>query len=94
VYVYRLIAADSLEEQDHSTCFKKELISKMWFEWNEYCGDRAFEVETLDVKKCGDLFLESPLLGEDVKALYKRLDFSYFPFCISYENKTFLFIFF
>jgi DNA repair and recombination RAD54-like protein len=46
----------------------------MWFEWNEYCGDRAFEVETLDVKECGDLFLESPLLGEDVKALYKRLD--------------------
>ncbi|XP_045791762.1 protein CHROMATIN REMODELING 35-like [Trifolium pratense] len=72
VFVYRLIAADSPEEQDHSTCFKKELISKMWFEWNEYCGDRAFEVETVDVKECGDLFLESPLLGEDVKALYKR----------------------
>jgi DNA repair and recombination RAD54-like protein len=87
VYVYRLIAADSLEEQDHSTCFKKELISKMWFEWNEYYGDRAFEVETLDVKKCGDLFLESPLLGEDVKALYKRLDHSYFPFCISIIRK-------
>lgn len=72
VFVYRLIAADSPEEEDHHTCFKKELISKMWFEWNEYCGDRAFEVETLDVKECGDLFLESPLLGEDVKALYKR----------------------
>jgi DNA repair and recombination RAD54-like protein len=74
VFVYRLVAADSPEEEDHNTCFKKELISKMWFEWNEYCGDRAFEVETLDVKECGDLFLESPLLGEDVKALYKRLD--------------------
>ncbi|KAI5446311.1 Protein CHROMATIN REMODELING 35 [Lathyrus oleraceus] len=72
VFVYRLIAADSPEEEDHNTCFKKELISKMWFEWNEYCGDRAFEVETLDVKECGDLFLESPLLGEDVKALHKR----------------------
>lgn len=72
VFVYRLIAADSPEEEDHNTCFKKELISKMWFEWNEYCGESAFEVETLDVKECGDLFLESPLLGEDVKALYKR----------------------
>jgi len=25
------------------------------------------------VKECGDLFLESPLLGEDVKVLYRRL---------------------
>ncbi|CAI8607536.1 unnamed protein product [Vicia faba] len=72
VFVYRLVAADSPEEEDHTTCFKKELISKMWFEWNEYCGDRAFEVETLDVKECGDFFLESPLLREDVKALHKR----------------------
>ncbi|KAF1899553.1 hypothetical protein Lal_00019681 [Lupinus albus] len=72
VFVYRLIAADSPEEEDHSTCFKKEIISKMWFEWNEYCGDRAYEVESVPVKKCGDLFLESPILGEDVKSLYKR----------------------
>lgn len=72
VFVYRLVSADSPEEEDHTTCFKKELISKMWFEWNEYCGDRAFEVEAVEVKECGDQFLESPLLGEDVKALYKR----------------------
>ncbi|RDX93995.1 Protein CHROMATIN REMODELING 35, partial [Mucuna pruriens] len=74
VFVYRLVAADSPEEEDHVTCFKKELISKMWFEWNQYCGDRAFEVKAVGVKECGDLFLESPLLGEDVKALYKRLN--------------------
>ncbi|CAJ1978134.1 unnamed protein product [Sphenostylis stenocarpa] len=73
VFVYRLVSADSPEEEDHYACFKKELISKMWFEWNEYCGDRAFEVEAVEVKECGDQFLESPLLGEDVKALYKRL---------------------
>jgi DNA repair and recombination RAD54-like protein len=72
VFAYRLVAAESPEEEDHSTCFKKELISKMWFEWNEYCGYRDFEVETVDVKECGDLFLESPLLGEDLKVLYKR----------------------
>ena len=86
--MYRLIAADSPEEEDHHTCFKKELISKMWFEWNDYCGDRAFEVETLDVKECGDQFLESPLLGEDVKALYKRLDHFYLPLSVSYKNMT------
>lgn len=73
VFAYRLVAADSPEEVDHTTCFKKELISKMWFEWNQYCGYRDFDVETVDVKECGDLFLESPLLGEDVKVLYRRL---------------------
>ncbi|KAJ7967276.1 protein CHROMATIN REMODELING 35-like [Quillaja saponaria] len=72
VFAYRLVAADSPEDEDHSSCFKKELISKMWFEWNEYCGYHDFEVETVDVKECGDPFLESPQLGEDVKVLYKR----------------------
>ncbi|MED6155899.1 Protein CHROMATIN REMODELING 35 [Stylosanthes scabra] len=72
VFVYRLVAADSPEEEDHTTCFKKELISKMWFEWNEYCGDRAFEMENVPVKESGDLFLESHSLAEDVKALYRR----------------------
>ncbi|KAK4562631.1 hypothetical protein RGQ29_005223 [Quercus rubra] len=71
VFAYRLVAADSPEEEYHSTCFKKELISKMWFEWNEYCGYRDFEVETVGVKECGDDFLESPQLGEDVRVLYK-----------------------
>ena len=59
--------------EDHSICFKKELISKTWFEWDEHCGYQDFEVETIDVKECGDLFLESPQLGEDVRVLYKRL---------------------
>ncbi|KAL2326436.1 hypothetical protein Fmac_025494 [Flemingia macrophylla] len=72
VFVYRLVAADSPEEEDQNTCFNKDLISKMWFEWNQYCGDRAFEVEEVGAKECGDLFFESPLLGEDVKALNKR----------------------
>ncbi|OWM84761.1 hypothetical protein CDL15_Pgr027548 [Punica granatum] len=72
VYAYRLVAADSPEEDDHSTCFKKEKISKMWFEWNEHCGSREFEVDPVEVAECGDEFLEIPMLREDVKALYKR----------------------
>ncbi|PSS26031.1 Protein CHROMATIN REMODELING like [Actinidia chinensis var. chinensis] len=72
VYTYRLVAADSPEEEDHATCFRKESISKMWFEWNEYCRQNEFEMETVDVGDCGDHFLESPKLSEDVKALYKR----------------------
>ena len=74
VVTYRLVAADSPEEEDHHSCFKKELISKMWFEWNEYCGYRDFEVQTVDVNECDDEFLESsPLLAENIKVLYKRL---------------------
>ncbi|XP_010423658.2 PREDICTED: protein CHROMATIN REMODELING 35-like isoform X2 [Camelina sativa] len=72
VHAYRLIAGSSPEEEDHNTCFKKEVISKMWFEWNEYCGYRNFEVETIDVDEAGDKFLESPALREDIRVLYKR----------------------
>ncbi|KAK3195418.1 hypothetical protein Dsin_026728 [Dipteronia sinensis] len=72
VYAYRLVTAGFHEEEDHTTCFKKELISRMWFEWNEYCGYQNFQVETMDANDCGDEFLESPVLKEDVKALYKR----------------------
>ncbi|KAK6946526.1 SNF2, N-terminal, partial [Dillenia turbinata] len=72
VFAYRLVAADSPEDEDHSTCFRKELIAKMWFEWNQYCGQQEFDVERVDVSECGDLFLESPMLHQDVKALYRR----------------------
>ncbi|XP_059647643.1 protein CHROMATIN REMODELING 35 [Cornus florida] len=72
VYTYRLVAANTPEEEDHSTCFRKESIAKMWFEWNEYCGDQNFDVENVDVKDSGDAFLESGLLNEDVNALFKR----------------------
>ncbi|KAK1414437.1 hypothetical protein QVD17_30181 [Tagetes erecta] len=73
VYTYRLIAAESPEEEDHATCFRKESIAKMWFEWNEYCGHHDFEMETVSVKDCGDHFLETSSLNEDITALSKRL---------------------
>lgn len=72
VYAYRLVAGDSPEEEDHSTCFKKELIAKMWFEWNKYCGNRDFDMETVNLNACNDLFLESQLLREDIRDLYRR----------------------
>ncbi|KAI3946767.1 hypothetical protein MKW98_003330, partial [Papaver atlanticum] len=71
VYAYRLVAADSPEEEDHHTCFQKELISKMWFEWNEICGYHDFEMEEVNTKDLDDSFWDRPSLGEDVKALYK-----------------------
>ncbi|KAI7757499.1 hypothetical protein M8C21_008195 [Ambrosia artemisiifolia] len=72
VYTYRLVAAGSPEEEDHTTCHRKESIAKMWFEYNEYCGQNEFEMEKINIKDCGDEFLETPWLNEDVTALYKR----------------------
>ncbi|KAK2980452.1 hypothetical protein RJ640_028860, partial [Escallonia rubra] len=71
VFTYRLVASGSPEEEDHATCFRKESIAKMWFEWNEYSGHFNFEMETANVRNCGDMFLESPWLNEDIVALYK-----------------------
>ncbi|KAL2490683.1 SNF2 domain-containing protein/helicase domain-containing protein [Abeliophyllum distichum] len=72
VYTYRLVASCSPEESDHITCFKKESIAKMWFEWDEYNGNQNFEMETVDVKDCGDLFMETDSMNEDVIAVFKR----------------------
>ncbi|KAM0011093.1 putative DNA helicase chromatin remodeling SNF2 family [Helianthus debilis subsp. tardiflorus] len=73
VYIYRLIAAESPEEEDHATCFKKESIAKMLFEWNEYCGHHDFKMETISVEDCDDRFLETACLNEDITAVWKRL---------------------
>ncbi|KAF6173352.1 hypothetical protein GIB67_027047 [Kingdonia uniflora] len=72
VYVYRLVAADSPEEEDEYTSFRKELISKMWFEWNMYCFPQNLQMEPVDVKDCDDPFWEFSTIVEDVKVLYKR----------------------
>ncbi|KAG6761562.1 hypothetical protein POTOM_034790 [Populus tomentosa] len=70
VYAYRLVAADSPEEEDHTTCFRKEAIAKMWFEWNEYCGYQDFEVETVELDDSGDCFLESLPVRDDISPVY------------------------
>ncbi|XP_021776013.1 protein CHROMATIN REMODELING 35-like [Chenopodium quinoa] len=72
VFTYRLVAADSPEEDDHRTCFKKEIIAKMWFEWDEFSKKKDLELKSIDLEDCCDIFLQNPLLRKDVKALYKR----------------------
>ncbi|KAH6786004.1 hypothetical protein C2S51_038459 [Perilla frutescens var. frutescens] len=72
VYTYRLIASGSPEEEDHATCFKKESIAKLWFEWDEGSGPQNFDMETVDISNSGDNFLETSRLKEDVVALFKR----------------------
>lgn len=72
VYCYRLIAAGTLEEADHHTAFKKERVSKLWFEWDELCNNEDFELTKVDVSDCKDRFLESSALQKDIKSLFKR----------------------
>ncbi|CAI9101976.1 OLC1v1000156C1 [Oldenlandia corymbosa var. corymbosa] len=72
VYVYRLVAAASPEEADHDTCFRKECIAKMWFEWNEFQGHRGFNMEEVKLNECDDKYLEIPRLREDVISVYLR----------------------
>lgn len=72
VFTYRLVASDSPEQEDHETCFRKESIAKMWFEWNECNGCQNFEMEPVDMNSCDDKFLETPRLNEDIIAVYKR----------------------
>ncbi|KAI3941281.1 hypothetical protein MKW92_035362, partial [Papaver armeniacum] len=59
VYAYRLIS-NSPEEEDHHTCFQKELISKMWFEWSEICGYHDFVMEEVNAKDLDDSFWDRP----------------------------------
>ncbi|KAL0897122.1 hypothetical protein Bca101_081083 [Brassica carinata] len=74
VYAYRLVAADSPEEECYETCSRKEMISKMWFEWNVGCGGRGDEYgfRAMDVENSGDVFLETTKMKEDIKSLYTR----------------------
>lgn len=73
VYTYRLLAAESPEVDDHLTCFRKETIPKLWFEWNGRLGEHDFEMQSVNLNNCGDMFLESPRLSEDVVSVFKRL---------------------
>lgn len=72
VYTYRLVAAESPEEEHHNTSFKKEVISKLWFEFKDYSGHQEIDLQEVELTNSDDVFLESPSLVEDIKCLYKR----------------------
>jgi len=71
VFVYRLVAADSAEEKHHESAFKKEVIQKLWFEWNEHCTTEDFKLGQVDIDDCGDELLDTKAMCH-VKALYRR----------------------
>ncbi|KAG9451775.1 hypothetical protein H6P81_004679 [Aristolochia fimbriata] len=72
VYVYRLVAADSLEEKVYNSAYEKELVSKNWFDWSEFGRDKLFKMETVDAQNSEDPFMDSSMLREDIKMLLKR----------------------
>ncbi|KAM0855885.1 hypothetical protein ACQ4PT_049480 [Festuca glaucescens] len=75
VFVYRLVAADSLEENFHETAFKKEVIPKLWFEWSEqHCtSEEGFKLNNVDIDNCEDELLDNKTMRQDIKALYRRV---------------------
>ncbi|EOA26569.1 hypothetical protein CARUB_v10022627mg [Capsella rubella] len=75
VYAYKLVAADSPEEDNYETCMRKEMMSKMWFEWNVGPGrDDCGCSEAIDVDQSGDAFLETTKLKQDIKCLYTKVN--------------------
>ncbi|KAL1208176.1 Protein CHROMATIN REMODELING 35 [Cardamine amara subsp. amara] len=72
VYAYRLVASDSPEEENYETCSRKEMMSKMWFEWNVGSGRDDFGFRAIDVDHSGDAFLETTKMKEDINRLYTR----------------------
>lgn len=88
VYTYRLVAAGSPEERVHQTSFKKELISKMWFEWSEHYHNGEFELDEVAVESCDDIFLENPAVREDIKSVYRRSVSVSAPFLSSFQCKS------
>ncbi|KAF9592917.1 hypothetical protein IFM89_018633 [Coptis chinensis] len=72
VFTYRLVASDSPEEENYNTSCRKELVSKMWFEWRELSGSPNFEMEAIDLNQSGDDFWGNHSLREDVKDVYRR----------------------
>ncbi|PNT66962.1 hypothetical protein BRADI_3g18907v3, partial [Brachypodium distachyon] len=71
VFVYRLVAADSLEEKTHATVLKKEVIPKLWFEWNGNCTREHFKLNQVYTRESGDELLVSEAIRRDIKALFR-----------------------
>ncbi|XP_024314539.1 protein CHROMATIN REMODELING 35 [Brachypodium distachyon] len=73
VFVYRLVAADSPEENFHEIALRKEGIAKLMFEWNgRQCTAENFELNRVYISNCQDEFLHNNAMRWDIKALYTR----------------------
>ncbi|CAL5016836.1 unnamed protein product [Urochloa decumbens] len=65
-------AAESDEEKRHETASKKEVISKLWFEWSEHCTIEDFKLGQVDIDDSGDELLDTNAMRQAIKALCRR----------------------
>ncbi|CAH8263471.1 unnamed protein product [Arabidopsis lyrata] len=72
VYSYRLVAADTSEEDEEIIAAKKEIISGIWFDGKTYPIDGKFCIPTIDGEYSNDYFLGASYMREDIKTIYKR----------------------
>ncbi|CAA7033416.1 unnamed protein product [Microthlaspi erraticum] len=73
VYSYRLVAADTSEEEEEMVATGKEVIAGIWLDGKTYPDDGKFHIPSIDGKYCSDYFLGASFMKEDIKAIYKRL---------------------
>ncbi|KAL1224702.1 Protein CHROMATIN REMODELING 35 [Cardamine amara subsp. amara] len=77
VYSYRLVAADTSEEEEDIIAATKEIISGIWLDGKTYPVDGTFQIPTIDGDYCNDNYLASSYMREDIKTIYKRLVFGF-----------------
>ncbi|VVB04440.1 unnamed protein product [Arabis nemorensis] len=77
VYSYRLVAADTSEEDQEMNSATKEIVSGIWFDGNSYPLDGKLQIPIIDAKFIDDNFLEASFMSEDIKTIYKRLVISF-----------------
>ncbi|XP_010431612.1 PREDICTED: protein CHROMATIN REMODELING 35-like [Camelina sativa] len=73
VYSYRLVAADTSEEDEEIIAARKEIISGIWFDGKTYPVDGKFCIPSIDGNCSNDYLLEASYMRDDIKTIYKRL---------------------
>ncbi|XP_019093383.1 PREDICTED: protein CHROMATIN REMODELING 35-like [Camelina sativa] len=73
VYSYRLVAADTSEEDEEIIAARKEIISGIWFDGKSYPVDGKFCIPTIDGNYSNDYLLGASYMRDDIKTIYKRL---------------------
>ncbi|XP_010419326.1 PREDICTED: protein CHROMATIN REMODELING 35-like [Camelina sativa] len=72
VYSYRLVAADTSEEDEEIIAARKEIISGIWFDGKTYPVDGKFCIPTIDGSYTNDYLLGASYMRDDIKTIHKR----------------------
>lgn len=72
VYSYRLVAADTSEEDEDRNAATKEVVAGIWFDGKTYPVDGKLQLPIIDGKYINDNFLGASYMREDIKTIYER----------------------